>query len=72
MRHTRGMVRHEAKRDRRRKHLPERSLIVGLDIGKRRHAAWMIDASMRPIGRSKVAATQLESLRCCIAQNGRG
>jgi transposase len=57
MRHTRGMVRHEAKRDRRRKHLPERSLIVGLDIGKRRHAAWMIDASMRPIGRSKVAAT---------------
>jgi transposase len=51
------MVRHEAKRERRRKQLPDRSLIVGLDIGKRRHAAWMIDPAMRPLGKSKVAAT---------------
>jgi transposase len=57
VRHTRGMARHEAKQDRRRKQLPEQTLIVGLDIGKRRHAAWMIDPAMRPIGRSKVAAT---------------
>ncbi len=57
MRHTRGMVRHEAKQNRRRKQLPDRSLIVGVDIGKRRHAAWMIDPAMRPLGKSKVAAT---------------
>jgi transposase len=57
MRHTRGMVRHEAKRDRRRKQLPDGSVIVGLDIGKRRHAVWMIDPAMRPLGRTKVAAT---------------
>jgi transposase len=57
MRHTRGMVRHGAKRDRRKKQLPDRSLIVGLDIGKRRHAVWMIDPAMRPLGKSKVAAT---------------
>lgn len=54
---TRGMVRHEAKRQRRRKQLPDRSLIVGLDIGKRRHAAWMIDPETRPLGKSKVPAT---------------
>ncbi len=57
MRPTRGMMRHEAKQDRRRKQLPDGSLIVGLDIGKRRHAAWMIDAVMRPLGRAKVPAT---------------
>jgi hypothetical protein len=35
---TRGMVRHEAKQDRRRRQLPEMALIVGVDIGKTRHA----------------------------------
>ena len=57
MSHTRGMVRHEAKRDRRKKQLPDRSVIVGLDIGKRHHAVWMIDQAMRPLARTKVAAT---------------
>jgi transposase len=54
---TRGMVRHEAKGNRRRQQLPERSLIVGIDIGKTRHAAWMIDPGMRPLARAKIAAT---------------
>jgi transposase len=54
---TRGMVRHEAKRDRRRRRLPEMSLIVGVDIGKTLHAAWMIDPEMRPLARAKFAAT---------------
>ncbi len=38
MQQTRGMVRHEAKRVRRGQQLRELSLIVGLDIGKTRHA----------------------------------
>jgi transposase len=54
---TRGMVRHEAKQDRRRRQLPEMSLIVGVDIGKTRHAAWMIDPDMRPLARAKIPAT---------------
>jgi transposase len=33
------------------------SLIVGVDIGKSRHAAWMIDPDMRPLARAKVVAT---------------
>jgi transposase len=51
------MVRHEAKQDRRRRQLPEMSLIVGVDIGKTRHAAWMIDPHMRPVARAKISAT---------------
>jgi transposase len=51
------MVRHEVKRDRRRRQLSERSLIVGVDIGKTRHAAWMIDPAMRPLARAKITAT---------------
>ncbi len=36
-----------AKRKVRRTQLLEDSLIVGLDIGKNRHALWMIDLSMQ-------------------------
>ena len=54
---TRGMVRHETKLDRRRKRLPQRALIVGLDIGKRRHAVWMIDPESKPLARAKIEAT---------------
>jgi len=51
------MVRHEAKRDRRRQQLPGEAVIVGLDTGKRRHAIWMIDFSMKPLGKTKIEAT---------------
>jgi transposase len=57
MQHTRGMLRHQAKRQGRRTDLPDRSLIVGVDIGKRRHAVWMIDPSMRPLGKTKIEAS---------------
>lgn len=67
MRETRGLVRHGAKRKRRRVLLPESSLVVGLDLGKRRHAAWMIDPAMRPLGKTKVEATP-EGLTRLLAQ----
>jgi transposase len=57
MQQTRGMLRHQAKRDRRRKQLPDKSLIVGVDIGKKHHAFWMIDSSMQPLGKAKIEAT---------------
>jgi transposase len=57
MQKTRGMVRHESKRDRRRRQLPDQALIVGLDIGKHHHAIWMIDPAMRPVGKLKIEAT---------------
>ncbi len=57
MQQTRGMVRHEAKRDHRRQQLPDEAVIVGLDIGKRRHAIWMIDPTMKPLGRNTIEAT---------------
>jgi transposase len=64
---TRGMVRHEAKRRRRRQRLPEMSLIVGVDIGKSRHAAWMIDPGLRPLARAKIAATP-EGIEALLAR----
>jgi transposase len=64
---TRGMVRHEAKRHRRRQRLPEMSLIVGVDIGKSRHAAWMIDPGLRPLARAKIAATP-EGIEALLAR----
>ncbi len=57
MQQTRGMVRHEAKRDHRRRQLPDEAVIVGLDIGKQRHAIWMIDPTMKPLGKAKIEAT---------------
>lgn len=57
MQQTRGMVRHEAKRDHRRQQLPDEAVIVGLDIGKRRHAIWMIDPTMKPLGKNTIEAT---------------
>jgi hypothetical protein len=61
------VVRHEDRRHRRRRRLPEMSLIVGVDIGKSRHAAWMIDPGLRPIARAKIAATPKESTLCWSA-----
>ncbi len=57
MQQTRGMVRHEAKRDHRRRQLPDEAVIVGLDIGKQRHAIWMIDPTMKRLGKAKIEAT---------------
>jgi transposase len=67
MRETRGLVRHGAKRRRRRVLLPDGSLVIGLDLGKHRHAAWMIDPAMRPLGKTKLEATP-EGLTKLLAQ----